>query len=447
MTERSVRIAAAALLFAYVLAIRTYDVATTFLMLGEQTRDWIIALGGITDLPLTGAPSTAGGRGLGPVYYWLLWIGRITLGPFADNLPHAGGFFVALLQSIADAWLFMALSRRIPWTLALASCLLIASAPFDIALSSLIWNPPVAAALIKMATATALSLTAASPLSHVAAAAALAWMAAQTHLSGIFVAAPLLLALPFHGGSTAVLRTVSDRLRVAGLVAGVVLALQVPFLVAVITEPAAAAGPISAIEGLTNPQVFRPWLAYDSVTGITGNLLLPLDAPAVFAVAAAIAIGVVAFCYRRDPIVLAVTAGGVIAATLLFTTSARAYDGYWFVTLTTALTLLFAMAVAAIPSRPAVTWMGAALLLAVAWRQPARIEDSTRFFKYPQYETMVRASRELMTKAPVVRDITVAFDMHPTMDRHFVYTILGGRIEPGALYTAIVNADGSVRLE
>ena len=69
LDERAVRSGGRSrpLFFLYVLAIRTYDVATTFLMLGEQTRDWTIALGGITDLPLTGAPSTAGGRGFGPV--------------------------------------------------------------------------------------------------------------------------------------------------------------------------------------------------------------------------------------------------------------------------------------------------------------------------------------------------------------------------------------------
>src|SRR5690349_13910052 len=158
MTERHARIALAILFFVYVFAIRTYDIATTFLMLGEQARDWTIALGGITDLPLVGAPSTAGGRGFGPAYYWVLWIGRLILGPFMDNLPHAGGIIVALLQSIADVWLFVALSRRIHWALALALCLLIASAPFDIAISSLIWNPPVCAAFIKMATAMALTI-------------------------------------------------------------------------------------------------------------------------------------------------------------------------------------------------------------------------------------------------------------------------------------------------
>ena len=214
MNERYARIAFAAAFFLYVLAIRTYDVASTFLMLGEQTRDWTIALGSITDLPLMGAPSTAGGRGLGPVYYWLLWIGRFTIGPFLDNLPHAGGITVALLQSAADVWLFVALSRRIHWALALALCLLIASAPFDIALSSLIWNPPVAAALVKMATAMALSLTPASSIWQVAATAMLAWMAVQCHLSALFVAAPLLAALPLQSvveRSSNVRRTIVER--------------------------------------------------------------------------------------------------------------------------------------------------------------------------------------------------------------------------------------------
>src|SRR5688572_19735332 len=198
MNERYARTPIAAIFFVYVLMMRTYDVSTTFLMLGEQTRDWMVALGGITELPLLGAPSTAGGRGLGPAYYWVLWLGRMTIGAFMDNLPHAGGVTVALLQSIADAWLFVALSRRIHWGLALALCLLIASAPFDIALSSLIWNPPVSAAFIKMATASALTLSPTTPLRGfvetnsrgVALTAALAWVAVQCHLSGLFVAGP-----------------------------------------------------------------------------------------------------------------------------------------------------------------------------------------------------------------------------------------------------------------
>ena len=42
---------------------------------------------------------------------------------------------------------------------------------------------------------------------------------------------------------------------------------------------------------------------------------------------------------------------------------------------------------------------------------------------------------QLILQAPVVRDIKVSFEVHPTMDRHFIYKILGGRIDPlGALH-------------
>ena len=70
---------------------------------------------------------------------------------------------------------------------------------------------------------------------------------------------------------------------------------------------------------------------------------------------------------------------------MLFTTSTRNYDGYWFITLTTALTLTFGSGDRGDPVEGRrVKWIGVALLLMVAWRQPARIEDSKRFFKYPQ---------------------------------------------------------------
>ncbi|HEX8029812.1 MAG TPA: hypothetical protein VF491_15170 [Vicinamibacterales bacterium] len=447
LNERSLRIVLAVSLFLYVLVLRTYDVATTFLMLGEQIRDWTIALGSITDLPLVGAPSTAGGRGFGPAYYWLLWIGRFTIGPFLDNLPHAGGITVALYQSIADAWLFYALSRRVHWALALALVLLIASAPFDIALSSLIWNPPVAAALIKMATASALTLEAAAPMWRIGMTAMLAWLAVQAHLSAFFVAAPLLAAIaaqPFVERSQNLRRAIVERTAVIGVV---ILLLQIPFILSMLREPAAAAGPTTALAGLTNPQAFKPWSAYDSVTSITGNLVLPMYQASEFAIPVLVALPVVLLAWRKDLPVIAVTAGGIVTATILFTTSTRAYDGYWFVTLTTAFTLLFGMAIAAIPSKAAVKWFGFALLAFVIWRQPVRLEESKRFFKYPQYASMVRGSRELVVRAPVVKDIKVTFDVHPTMDRLFVYKILGGRIDPSALYTAIIDADGTVRLE
>jgi hypothetical protein len=463
MSERAARVAIAAVLFIYVLYIRVHDVADTFLMLGEQTRDWTIALGGITELPLTGAPSTAGGRGFGPVYYWILWLGRHMVGPFTDYLPHAGGITVALMQSGADAWLLLALWRRVGVFLALAMCLTIASAPFDIAISSVIWNPPVAAALIKMATASALTLGDRPPRWKIAGTAMLAWFAVQAHLSAIFVAAPLLAGLVlmqlfvrrpprvFEHDEPDV-STLPDRLKTAaitaGMIAGIIFVLQIPYLIAVLRDPAAPMGPTGALSSMVNAPEFRIDRSYNSIVNGAGELVARQFDNWHFQIPTAIAGLIVLIRWRRDVLLLAVSIGGIIGATVLFATWTRGYDSYWFLTLTTALVLTFGMAIAAIPYRPAVQTAGALLLAGVVWLQPLRLEQSTVFFKYPPYRTMRIASYELAEKHPVLRDIRVNFDgVHPTMDKYVIYKILGGRIDPSAAQQAYVNGDGSVRIE
>lgn len=445
MRQRYARTAVAIAFFAYVLYIRIYDIADTFLMLGEQTRDWTIALGGITELPLTGAPSTAGGRGFGPVYYWILWLGRHLVGPFTDFLPHAGGITVALVQSSADTWLLLALWRRVGPFLALAMCMTIASAPFDIAISSVIWNPPVAAALIKMATAMALDLGDTSPRWKIVATAALAWFAVQAHLSAIFVAAPLLAGM-------AARPLLNKKWREAGIaaatVAVVVAALQIPYFVAIARDPEAPVGPTNAISNMANPNAFRLDRSYNAVVNGAGDLLVRQFDSWRFQIPTLVAALIVLFKWRRDVMLLAVSVGGIAGATILFATWTRGYDSYWFLTLTTAMVLIYGMAVAAIPVRPAVQGIGVVLLAGILAVQPMRIDQSTVFFKYPHYRTMRLASYELAARHPVLRDIRVNFEgVHPTMDKYIMYRILGGRIDPSAPQQAFVNGDGSVRVE
>lgn len=452
MSERVARIAVATAFFLYVLSIRVYDIADTFLMLGEQTRDWAIALGGITELPLTGAPSTAGGRGFGPAYYWVLWLGRVIFGPFADNLPHAGGFWVALLQSIADTWLLVVLWRRVSPFLAVAMCLILSTAPFDIAISSVIWNPPVAAALIKMATAMALSLGDAPARWKIGVTVLLAWMAVQTHLSALFVAAPLLMALAARdfrhrlGGGGQVGRSAKETAKTVGLIAAVILVLQIPYAINLIRNPSAPMGP--AIGNMTNVAAFRLDRSYEAVVNITGELLARQVVPWQLQIPTLIAGLVAAIRWRRDPAALAVSIGGLLTATVLFATWTRGYDSYWFLTLTAAMVLTYGLAVATIPSRPAVHAIGAVLIAVIAWLQPVRIEQSKAFFKYPAYRTMRIASYRLAAEEPILRDIRVNFEgAHLTMDKYFIYRILGGRIDPSAPKRAFVNADGSVSVE
>jgi hypothetical protein len=448
-----VRLAVAAAFFAYVVLIRTHDLANSFLMLGEQVRDWTIALGGWRDLPLTGAPSTAGGRGFGPAYYWILWLGRHLVGPFTGNLPHAGGIVVALLQSAADTWLFVVLSRRIPITLALAMCLVIASAPFDISISGVIWNPPVAAALVKMATALALSLGNAPARWQVAATAAVAWLAVQAHLSAVFVAAPIfaaLIAQPLlkqESGRRSLSEGGRRAAEMAALAAAVVLVLQIPYLVTYLREPASASGPTGALNTIAQARSFDVVRSFSAVVNGAGDLLVNKNDTWKFQIPVLVAALVVVVRWRRDPLVLAVSVGAILMATALFSTWTRAYDSYWFLTTTTAVVLTFGMAIAAIPNRIAAQLVAAACLLVVASQQPTRIAQARQFFSYPPYRVMRIGSIKLAAMAPALRDIRVNFEgAHPTMDKYIIYQILGGRIEAGAPI-AFIDEGGDVRIE
>jgi hypothetical protein len=98
-----------------------------------------------------GGPSSVGGTKLGPAFVWILWAVRHAVGTWTDNLPHAGGIGLSIIQSAADAVLLVAIWKRFAsLPLALAVTLLVATAPYDMALTATIWNPPLAVALVKM---------------------------------------------------------------------------------------------------------------------------------------------------------------------------------------------------------------------------------------------------------------------------------------------------------
>lgn len=438
------RLAIAVAFFAYALFIRTYDLTSTFLMLGDQIRDWTIALGSWRDLPLTGPPSVAGGRTLGPIYYWVLWTGRLIVGPFADNLPHAGGLIVSLLQTTADTCLLWVLMARLPIALALAASLLAVSAPFDVGLSATIWNPPVAAAIAKFAMALVLTLGKSPAWWRIALTAAVAWLALQAHSTGAFVALPILAALV---AMPLVERQWRRAGQVATLAAGTILLLQIPYFVAQVRAPEQSLAPTMVIESFTQASSIDVVKSYSAVTNTTGDLLVKQMETWRFHLPTLIVMAVVLVRWRKDIPLLAVSVGCLATAVALFSTWTRPYDSYWFTTLITPMALAYALAVAALPRARIVQATGVVLLAVVVWQQPARIEQSRQTFKLPEYRAMLLASRQLATEAPVLRDIRITFTVHPSMSKYFIYEILGGRIDRAAAQTAFIEADGSVRLE
>jgi hypothetical protein len=444
ITTPRARVAVAALFFAYVLAIRTYDITSTFLMLGDQIRDWTIALGSWRDLPLTGPPSVAGGRTLGPIYYWVLWTGRLVVGPFTDNLPHTGGIIVSLLQTTADTWLLWVLMTRLPITLALATSLLVASAPFDVGLSAVIWNPPVAAAFAKMAMALVLTLGTDPAWWRVGVTAAVSWLAVQAHSTGAFVGVPVMAALVL---APLVRRQWRRAGQVAALALAVIVVLQIPYALAQLRAPEESLAPTMVIDSFTQASSINVVKSYAAVTDTTGDLLVRQMDTWTFRLPTLVVIAIVLARWRKDVALLAVSLGGIATAVALFSTWTRPYDSYWFMTLTMSMALAYALAIAAVPWPRVTQALGAFLLAVVVWQQPLRVEQSRLTFKFPEYRAMLVGSRRLVDQAPVLRDIRITFTVHPSMSKYFIYEILGGRIDRAAAQTAFIEPDGRVRLE
>ena len=158
-------------------------------------------------------------------------------------------------------------------------------------------------------------------------------------------------------------------------------------------------------------------------------------------------IAIVLARWRRDLPLLAVSVGGLATAVVLFATWTRPYDSYWFLTLTMSMALAYTLAIAALPWPRVPQALGAVLLAAVVWLQPMRVEQSRLTFKFPEYRAMLVGSRRLAAEAPVLRDIRITFAVHPSMNKYFIYEILGGRLDRAAPRTAFIEPDGRVRIE
>src|SRR4051812_3843218 len=194
------RAAVPLVLFIYLTFVRTRGISHTFLLLGDQILYWRMALGSWRDLPLGGGPSSVGGTTIGPAFPWVMWAIRHLVGPWTENLPHAGGVGLSVIQSAADACLLAAVWKRFAsLTFALAVTLFIATAPFDMALSACIWNPPLAVAFAKSTIALALLSEPGGTIWWSAGATAAAVLAVQVHSSAVFVAAPVIASFTARG--------------------------------------------------------------------------------------------------------------------------------------------------------------------------------------------------------------------------------------------------------
>ena len=345
MSRPAPRLLVAGALFAFALAIRIRGIDAHFWLLGDQIRDWGIALRPFHELPLVGPATHVGGYTIGPAYYWIMWAIRVVAGPWFDNLPHAGGIGQAVLESGADALLLTAVWRRTEsvW-IALAAGIVIVTAPFDVALSAIDWTPPIASALVKAAVALILLDWHRAAAWRAGAIAALAWCALQVYTGAVFVAAGVFAALlvqPLVDRDWPVLRR-----RVFALTV-VVLALQVPFLVHRLRPSSGAAmsavtgGMWRVISGDATPEIAKSLAgfagAFNYIEVEPWHTPLPLI---VLAVCSAVTLA----RYRHDLVVPAVTVLPQVLALAGYALFLDTLDHYYYIPVmpVTVLTVAFA---------------------------------------------------------------------------------------------------------
>lgn len=424
---------------------RTASVSENFWLFGEQTRDWGIALRHWTDLPLSGTPSTVGGTSLGPVYYWTLWIIRVTVGPFFDNLPHAGAIGLSMIQAAGDALLFFAVWRHsASASIALGVVLLCATASYDMALSAMVWNPPLSVAFVKIALALFLRWATHPSAWRMALIIVVAWFAVQAHSSAIFFFVPVAAWFVVREAAT---RQWKRGAQTARLIIEILLVLQLPFLYDRLSSPVQGR-PTIAIEAVTrlatDPAAATPGKAY---TAVREALSFFWAHPRTFAWMNVV-LGLAAFgcvwAARGRPWIVFVTTGPLLLAVIAFSGWTRPFDHYWYLTLSPPAAFMVGEALRALPEWRMRETLAIAFLAVVLWLQPARLYAATFIHKLPEYRLLVRGSREIARRTPEIRDIFTDFELPPSTDRTFLYVCLGGRVSTDARYHAYIARDGSV---
>jgi len=440
------RLMVAIVVFILTFALRIRGVGSHFLLLGDQIRDWTIALKPFTQLPLVGPPTHVGGYTVGPAFYWILWSIRVGVGPFFNNLPHAGGIGQAAIQSAADAMLLVAIWRRTksPW-IALATVVLVATASFDLSLAAVVWNPTMGTALAKIAMATILLDWHHGSHIRALAAAAVAWCAVQAYTGAVFVAVGVFLAML---ADPLIQRDWRLAWRNALAIAVAVALLQLPYVAHQITHrfQDQAMGVVTdgvrrVLSGERPPEVAKSIDGY--VDAVRYIQIDPWSIPRAGWVLL-LCCGIVAVRYYKDPALLSVTLVPQLTAIAGYALFLASLDSYYYLSLMPAVVLTCALAVTAVPSPGAARVVGILVLAGALALVPGRIRHERVMGRMPEYGLLVDASRKIQSLGQPMRAIETEFKLPPTANPEFLFEVLGGRIDRNAHWICLIRADGTL---
>jgi hypothetical protein len=322
---------------------------------------------------------------------------------------------------------------------------LLATAPFDLALAPTIWNPVVASTLAKAATALMLLDWHRGSLARVAITAAVAWSAVHAHIGTAFVALSIFSALIIDECLRRDWRTVGQRL---ATIAGVVGALQIPYVIHRLSHPVsdAAMGAVTySIAGIMSGREDLRLAAsagyyVEALTSIQG-LPWPLTVSVILLLGCG---AIVAIRYRHDPVLLTVTLLPQAVAILGYALWLGHLDTYYYLSLMPAAVLTVLLGATALAPWRIAYAVGIALLAGAIVLAPARLQTAATMFRMPEYRALAAGSREIVKRKLPIRSIESALALPATSDPEFLFRVLGGRIDRQAEWRAVISPDGRV---
>jgi hypothetical protein len=426
------------------LLFRIHDLDQSFWLYSEQVRDWRLTQSPITELPLSGPRSLNSGADIGPAYYLFLWLGHALLSPLLGSFPHVGGYAIAGFQTLADFCLLLALWRAFgSWPLAVAAVMMVGTSPYEAGLTATTWNPPLAAAFCKLATAALLSR--AMPSTWIATLTIVCcWIAVQMHLSALTVALPVTVFVAYQAGQLGNLRHL--------IICALALLMSLLFVALPYAESpiqgegegvagsvsAVIADPIGRLRVVASARAVAQ--ALDQILAWPGNRgWLPL---------ALVVGGFVTVHRHRLTAASWATVVPIAAATAMFSLwQGRLDEYYWFLVIAPAgaITVMSTLTM----FRPRRRDMaGAAVIALLLVAQPGRVDfTQSTAFRFPDYGALRRGTVALARTTRPVSAVRTAFELPAGVDPSFMLTLAGGRLTSSATETAVIQKDGRVTFE
>lgn len=432
--------------FVCILTIRIWGITSHFWMLHDQIRDWSIALGPFRDLPLVGPPTHVRGYTIGPAFYWILWLIRVTCGPWFQNLPHAGGIGQATLQSGADVLLLVALWRRTQsaW-IALTTVVLVTTAAYDLCLSALVWNPAMGTALAKIATALILLDWHRGSAPRLAITAAVAWSAVHAYTGAVFVAVGVFAAMIADPLAQNDRRAASRHALIIAIVVGL---LQVPYLIHQLSTGfgdsamGAVTGSVGRIlSGGASPEFAKSTAGLVEAFNFIEVRPWQIAWSAWLLLVCGVLVGI---RHWRDVTILAVTILPVGAAVVGYALFLAGLEPYYYLSLMPAVALTVVLAATALPWRTVSRPISIGLCIGALALVPSRLALARTLHRMPEYGVLVEQSRQIVGRGIAMRAIETEFALPPTSDPAFIYRILGGRIDARSPWIGVITNHGVV---